>query len=223
MKAKLLIQIRNRYYSAILALLVAVGLFAFKRHILLPEIQDLTHEYQVQQQQGTEIQNIEAATKTLIDLVAQTGKSFVNILMEKDNYIEELGNLAKKHQLNISTLTSEDIIPITDSSFFTLPIQITVQGTAEQIATFIHDVHDDNRLVTIAGMSYRIEQPYSWMWRALDEDEPLSWWDISTYELPEDEEQTNLDLLDSLSTDELLRTDQLVRCSLNLHLIGDIS
>lgn len=152
-------------------------------------------------------QQVSSATQQLNTLqysIDASGKVFVDLVSNKDNYVRALGLLCDANRLNIHKMTVDDITQEEGSSIITLPVRLELQGDLYNIRSFLSDLNESEMLCRVNTLSYRLSnESFSWMWRAIDNENVVNWWDISNVKdyLLEDpdveEEEEDGELLDA--------------------------
>ena len=221
MNYEIKLRIKRRYRMALQLFIIASFVFVVSENFVQDSYNVASDKLAIQMDMDNQIATAQDATTTLNETIALTEKTFENLWAEKDTYIESLGTLAVNNQLNIHRLTADEISPLINSYLYTLPVQIEVQGTLNNISTFTKSLYDEDALICIDAMSYRLDnQPFAWMWRTLDDEPLLDWWDISAYEEAVEEHTPTLaiDPLDlSIAT---LMENKTALCYIELNFIG---
>lgn len=124
----------------------------------------------------------------------ESGKQYASLATEKDSYIAYLGNLTQENTLNINKMTVADIVT-TGSKLFSMKVEIELQGELYNVKNLVQQLYDSEMVSRINSFSYRLqsEQELQWMWRDIDDETLVSWWDVTGLEgtktEPEEEEK----------------------------------
>ena len=151
-----------------------------------------------------------------------SGKMIVSLSENKDVYVKNLGLLCNANGLNIHKMTVDDIqVDANKISYMTVELQL--QGGLRSVKEFVSDIYASQMLCRINSVSYRLaNENFSWMWRAIDDDSMIEWWDISSikdYLLEDPDATLNEDELDLLGANAFMEHGTAL-CYLNVMFIG---
>ncbi|WP_409968332.1 type 4a pilus biogenesis protein PilO [Bengtsoniella intestinalis] len=209
-------ELQHRYGVAVLLLCLALLMGLSNWLLITPWASSMNTTQSEQTQLQAEVQATQAMAIMLTENVDSAEKSFPNLLMMQEIYITQLGNTAMEKGLAIDELTAGAIFAIPENTLTALPITVAVQGAFANITDFVNTITTDDYVVVVESISYRTEGDYPWMYRAIDTMQPLAWWDVSDYALPEEtEEETPI-----LTAQDLMDCEADPVCYLSLYLIG---
>lgn len=163
-----------------LLLIVLGALCVVGRHMLTPEVSSAIAAANEITSLDTQVSNTKAEIKSLDSVIQSYGKAFVDLSENKDNYVRALGQLCNGNLLNIHKMTVGNIVS-EEGGLSNMCVELELQGDLAHIRAFIDDMYDSEMLCRINSISYRLtDETFSWMWRAIDDNDMVSWWDIST-------------------------------------------
>lgn len=151
-----------------------------------------------------------------------SGKAMVSLAENKDAYVKGLGLLCNANSLNIHKMTVDDIVTEENGMSY-MTVELQLQGNLHEVKNFVNDIYASEMMCRINSISYRLEgENFSWMWRAIDDNDMVEWWDISsiTDYLMEDpdavEEDSEMDILGA----NAFMQHGTALCYLNVQFIG---
>lgn len=151
----------------------------------------------------SQISSTQKELENLQYTIDNSGKEFIDLASNKDNYVKALGLLCDANQLNIHKMTVGDLVA-EDGGLSTMSVVLELQGSLDEVKNFVNDIYSSEMLCRINSISYRLQNStFSWMWRNIDENDVVSWWDISSVDgyLLEDpdevDDKEDWDLLDA--------------------------
>lgn len=167
--------------------------------------------------QTEELRNTTASNEAAVSsAVKETGKK-VTSAINTNQLITDVGVMANKHQLSIDKLATDAPAALSDGDLSYIACNIELRGTISEIEGFLVDLNNCKYVNKINSMSYRMDgQTYLWMYRAIDDETPISWFDISDYEKDEGNKEEEKTPLDS----ETMLKHGIVTCYLQIIFIG---
>lgn len=163
-----------------LILVVLSALCIGVRFLLAPKVDESVAAINELTALDSQVSATQKELNKLLDTIDGKGKEFVSLLEYKDAYVDALGKLCTANALNIHKMTTGDVV-IEDGNIASLGVVLELQGDLGQIRDLVNDIYDSRMVCRINSISYRLEgETFSWMWRAIDENDMVSWWDISS-------------------------------------------
>ena len=159
------------------------------------------------------ISSVDAETLSYQSTLQKAGKVFSNLQQKKEEYTSYLGETTMANRLNINKMTVDDVQPHSDG-IYTMTVSLEVQGDLYNIKNFVQQLYDSSIVNRINSFSYRLqsERYLQWMWRAVDDEQLVSWWDLSAEEETDDKE-------DTLTAEEMMKQGTAL-CYVELEFIG---
>ena len=110
-------------------------------------------------------------------------------------------------------MTVDDVQPHSDG-LYTMTVSLEVQGDLYNIKNFVQQLYDSSIVNRINSFSYRLqsERYLQWMWRAVDDEQLVSWWDLTA-----EEETTGQE--EALTAEEMMKQGTAL-CYVELEFIG---
>lgn len=214
------VKIKQNYFKAGVLLFVSLIILITTYFALMPKIDLL--EANDNKNISKEIESSYQKLENFELAIEMVDKKFSDLVVDKELFITELGSLAAENQLEICELSVQEIEIINNSTISALPVQIAVKGEVEQIALFLASIKNNDRIILINQISYRLEnQPYAYMDRVYDAQSFIAWVDevheIEVEETEPQEEMTKTSIVDTLMNTE----DAQGVCYIMLDLIGE--
>lgn len=227
MKHEVKIALIRRLKQTAILLVLALAVIAVSELYVAPWGDELAIEAAAQSDISSKIEATEKTVAQLSESMETSGKLLENLWQIRADYIAELGDMAQDHDLILVQLTSDSIFPIAEnSSVMALPITLSVQGDLDDISDFVWALTRGETLVAVKKISYRTgtTEEFSWMWRTIDENVLLPWWEISTYIEEYNLRQEKLDDSEmdvyELTVADLMNSNGDPICYLELNVIG---
>lgn len=227
MKHELKIALIRRLKQTAILLVLALSVIAVSELYVAPWGVELAVEAAAQSDINSKIEATEKTVAQLTESVETSGKTLENLWQIRADYIAELGDMAQDHNLILVQLTSDSIFPVAEnSSVMALPITLSVQGDLDDISDFVWALTRGETLVAVEKISYRTgtTEEFSWMWRTIDENVLLPWWDITSYIDDYYESQAKSGSISgvtyALTIDDLMQSSGDPTCYLELNIIG---
>lgn len=228
MKHEVKIDLIRNFKQAAIMFAIALVVVGCSELLVAPWGDALEVEMLSQRDISVEIESMEQTVIHLEGSLASSGKTFSNLWQIRADYIADLGDMAKDHDLIIGQLTSDSIFPISGTNaVMALPITISVQGDMGDISDFIWDLTQSETLVAVEKASYRTgtTEDFSWMYRSIDENVLLPWWEISSYVDAYALQQAGLEEVEieapyQLTVEDLMQSNGDPVCYLELNVIG---
>ena len=210
-------QLRFAFILCLMAVVLMVG-----RHFLI-------NDTQVNIASATELANLDSRiSSTMKDLegleysISTHGKQITSLEDNKDNYVKALGLLCDVNQLDIHSMSVDDIKKT--ESISSMDISLEVVGDISRIKDFISDVNASEMFCRVDSLSYRLQNAnFGWMAREIDKSGAIGWWnirDVSGY-LLEDDDAADEDELDLLDANAFMKHSKAL-CYLKFHFIGTV-
>ena len=208
--------------TAIIILVLAVAAFLASQMLLKPKYSELKTEIADSLSVAQKISTTVDETSRYIRTLSTSGKKFENLQTEKDKCIEFLGTVAQKNQLNINKMTADDVIPAGRMS--TMQVDIELQGSLYNVKNFVQQMYDSEIVSRINSFSYRLQgedstTTFPWMWRAIDNDTLVPWWNITGDEEPITYVSSPEENVKILNADTMMRHGTAL-CYLQVEFIG---
>lgn len=170
----------------------------------------------------TQVSNTLNQLSSLQYSIDSAGKVFVDLDENQDDYVKAIGLLCNANLLNIHKMTVGDVVA-EEGGIATMNVELELQGDLSHVRSFINDVYDSEMVVRVNSFSYRLEgDAFSWMWRAIDDNDMVSWWDISNvteYLLQDPELEADADDPAVLSAKAFMQHGTAL-CYLSIQVIG---
>lgn len=198
--------------SLVLAIL-AIGLLFVQKNILDVKYEEMRTEINSTAELSRKISSVDAETLSYQSTLQKAGKVFSNLQQKKEEYTSYLGETTMANRLNINKMTVDDVQSHSDG-LYTMTVSLEVQGDLYNIKNFVQQLYDSSIVNRINSFSYRLqsERYLQWMWRAVDDEQLVSWWDLTAEEETDDKE-------DALTAEEMMKQGTAL-CYVELEFIG---
>lgn len=198
--------------SLVLAIL-AIGLLFVQKNILDVKYEEMRTEINSTAELSRKISSVDAETLSYQSTLQKAGKVFSNLQQKKEEYTSYLGETTMANRLNINKMTVDDVQSHSDG-LYTMTVSLEVQGDLYNIKNFVQQLYDSSIVNRINSFSYRLqsERYLQWMWRAVDDEQLVSWWDLTAEEETDDKEE-------ALTAEEMMKQGTAL-CYVELEFIG---
>ena len=194
-------------------IILAIGLLFIQKNILNIKYEEMRAQINSTAELSRKISSVDAETLSYQSTLQKAGKVFSNLQQKKEEYTSYLGETTMANRLNINKMTVDDVQPHSDG-LYTMTVSLEVQGDLYNIKNFVQQLYDSSIVNRINSFSYRLqsERNLQWMWRAVDDEQLVSWWDLSAEEETDDKE-------DTLTAEEMMKQGTAL-CYVELEFIG---
>lgn len=194
-------------------IILAIGLLFIQKNILNIKYEEMRTQINSTAELSRKISSVDAETLSYQSTLQKAGKVFSNLQQKKEEYTSYLGETTMANRLNINKMTVDDVQPHSDG-LYTMTVSLEVQGDLYNIKNFVQQLYDSSIVNRINSFSYRLqsERYLQWMWRAVDDEQLVSWWDLSAEEETDDKE-------DTLTAEEMMKQGTAL-CYVELEFIG---
>lgn len=194
-------------------IILAIGLLFIQKNILNIKYEEMRTQINSTAELSRKISSVDAETLSYQSTLQKAGKVFSNLQQKKEEYTSYLGETTMANRLNINKMTVDDVQPHSDG-LYTMTVSLEVQGDLYNIKNFVQQLYDSSIVNRINSFSYRLqsERNLQWMWRAVDDEQLVSWWDLSAEEETDDKE-------DTLTAEEMMKQGTAL-CYVELEFIG---
>lgn len=194
-------------------IILAIGLLFIQKNILNIKYEEMRTQINSTAELSRKISSVDAETLSYQSTLQKAGKVFSNLQQKKEEYTSYLGETTMANRLNINKMTVDDVRPHSDG-LYTMTVSLEVQGDLYNIKNFVQQLYDSSIVNRINSFSYRLqsERYLQWMWRAVDDEQLVSWWDLSAEEETDDKE-------DTLTAEEMMKQGTAL-CYVELEFIG---
>lgn len=194
-------------------IILAIGLLFIQKNILNIKYEEMRTQINSTAELSRKISSVDAETLSYQSTLQKAGKVFSNLQQKKEEYTSYLGETTMANRLNINKMTVDDVQPHSDG-LYTMTVSLEVQGDLYNIKNFVQQLYDSSIVNRINSFSYRLqsERYLQWMWRAVDDEQLVSWWDLSAEEETDDKE-------DALTAEEMMKQGTAL-CYVELEFIG---
>lgn len=194
-------------------IILAIGLLFIQKNILNIKYGEMRTQINSTAELSRKISSVDAETLSYQSTLQKAGKVFSNLQQKKEEYTSYLGETTMANRLNINKMTVDDVQPHSDG-LYTMTVSLEVQGDLYNIKNFVQQLYDSSIVNRINSFSYRLqsERYLQWMWRAVDDEQLVSWWDLSAEEETDDKE-------DTLTAEEMMKQGTAL-CYVELEFIG---
>ena len=194
-------------------IILAIGLLFIQKNILNIKYEEMRTQINSTAELSRKISSVDAETLSYQSTLQKAGKVFSNLQQKKEEYTSYLGETTMAIRLNINKMTVDDVQPHSDG-LYTMTVSLEVQGDLYNIKNFVQQLYDSSIVNRINSFSYRLqsERYLQWMWRAVDDEQLVSWWDLTA-----EEETTGQK--DALTAEEMMKQGTAL-CYVELEFIG---
>lgn len=194
-------------------IILAIGLLFIQKNILNIKYEEMRTQINSTAELSRKISSVDAETLSYQSTLQKAGKVFSNLQQKKEEYTSYLGETTMANRLNINKMTVDDVQPHSDG-LYTMTVSLEVQGDLYNIKNFVQQLYDSSIVNRINSFSYRLqsERYLQWMWRAVDDEQLVSWWALSAEEETDDKE-------DALTAEEMMKQGTAL-CYVELEFIG---
>lgn len=194
-------------------IILAIGLLFIQKNILNIKYEEMRTQINSTAELSRKISSVDAETLSYQSTLQKAGKVFSNLQQKKEEYTSYLGETTMANRLNINKMTVDDVQPHSDG-LYTMTVSLEVQGDLYNIKNFVQQLYDSSIVNRINSFSYRLqsERYLQWMWRAVDDEQLVSWWDLTA-----EEETTGQE--DALTAEEMMKQGTAL-CYVELEFIG---
>ena len=171
-------------------LVVGVGLLFVQKNVLDVKYEEMRVEIDSTAELSRKISSVDAETLSYQSTLQKAGKIFSNLQQKKEEYTSYLGETTMANRLNINKMTVDDVVGHSDG-LYTMTVSLEVQGDLYNIKNFIQQLYDSNIVNRINSFSYRLQSDryLQWMWRAVDDEQLVPWWDLTSEEKDSDDKE----------------------------------
>ena len=193
--------------------ILAIGLLFVQKNILDVKYEEMRTQINSTAELSRKISSVDAETLSYQSTLQKAGKVFSNLQQKKEEYTSYLGETTMANRLNINKMTVDDVQPHSDG-LYTMTVSLEVQGDLYNIKNFVQQLYDSSIVNRINSFSYRLqsERYLQWMWRAVDDEQLVSWWDLTAEEETDDKEE-------ALTAEEMMKQGTAL-CYVELEFIG---
>lgn len=208
---------QKKLIIAILCLLIGVGLLFVNGNYLTPEYQSLKTELSQTASIARNIASVENQKENYERILDESGKVYGSLVTNKDEYISYLGEITMANKLNINKMTVDDVVSASNQ-MYSMTVQVELQGELYNVKNLVQQLYDSEMVSRINSFSYRLQsdRDLSWMWRGIDDETLVPWWELSEEELEQMEETEELS---TLCADDLLAHGTAL-CYLEVEFLG---
>lgn len=177
-----------KYLQILLILVVLCIMVVFGRYFLAFQITSQIDSAKELTMLESEVQAANQKLENLESRLQNSSKTMISLSGNSDKYVKALGLLCEANGVNINKMSVSDVKQdqvgsASSSNVSIMPIALELQGSLAQIRAFIQDLFDSEMVCKIESVSYRQEnQTFAWMWRDIDENNMIDWWDITDVE-----------------------------------------
>ena len=198
---------------SLILIILAIGLLFIQKNILNIKYEEMRTQINSTAELSRKISSVDAETLSYQSTLQKAGKVFSNLQQKKEEYTSYLGETTMANRLNINKMTVDDVQPHSDG-LYTMTVSLEVQGDLYNIKNFVQQLYDSSIVNRINSFSYRLqsERYLQWMWRAVDDEQLVSWWDLTAEEETDDKE-------DALTAEEMMKQGTAL-CYVELEFIG---
>lgn len=198
---------------SLILIILAIGLLFIQKNILNIKYEEMRTQINSTAELSRKISSVDAETLSYQSTLQKAGKVFSNLQQKKEEYTSYLGETTMANRLNINKMTVDDVQPHSDG-LYTMTVSLEVQGDLYNIKNFVQQLYDSSIVNRINSFSYRLqsERYLQWMWRAVDDEQLVSWWDLTA-----EEETTGQE--DALTAEEMMKQGTAL-CYVELEFIG---
>ena len=219
-------QRKKKLIITLILLVVCIAMFAVSYYFFSPRYQSMRQTISDSSSLVRKINSVEAESAHYAQMIDESGKEFGDLFIEKNDYIEFIGDVIKQNRLNINKMTVDDTVYNTDG-VNTLKTEIELQGDLYNIKNMIQQLYDSEVASRIGSFSYRLQvnkENYPWMWRDLDDISHVEWWDLQWNEEQYLREQFKAGEIKEepvhlISADDLLKHGTAL-CYIEIYLLG---
>lgn len=206
------------------AIFIVIGFLMFGlRFFIAPAAESKISSAEEMTKLDQQVSNTTQQLNNLQYTIDASGKIFIDLYSNKDNYVRALGLLCDANKLNIHKMTVGDIAEDEATEIITLPVRLELQGDLYNIRSFLNDLNTSEMLCRVNTLSYRLSnESFSWMWRAIDDENVVNWWDISDvkdYLLSDPDEEIDEDVSELLDASVFMRHSSAL-CYMEVQFIG---
>lgn len=146
------------------------------------ELFQVAQEKQADYQQYQVLSNKAAEKEQSVALLKESLSQYptVDRLITQKEFVDFAGNICDRNQLKLNKMTGGTLAAEEDAA--RIQFQIEVQGKPEGMRTFLESLSTLPSLLTVKQVSYRRADDFTWLYRNIDEDKILTWWDMSNQE-----------------------------------------
>lgn len=198
---------------SLILIILAIGLLFIQKNILNTKYEEMRTEINSTAELSRKISSVDAETLSYQSTLQKAGKVFSNLQQKKEEYTSYLGETTMANRLNINKMTVDDVQSHSDG-LYTMTVSLEVQGDLYNIKNFVQQLYDSSIVNRINSFSYRLqsERYLQWMWRAVDDEQLVSWWDLTA-----EEETTGQE--EALTAEEMMKQGTAL-CYVELEFIG---
>lgn len=198
---------------SLILIILAIGLLFIQKNILNIKYEEMRTQINSTAELSRKISSVDAETLSHQSTLQKAGKVFSNLQQKKEEYTSYLGETTMANRLNINKMTVDDVQPHSDG-LYTMTVSLEVQGDLYNIKNFVQQLYDSSIVNRINSFSYRLqsERYLQWMWRAVDDEQLVSWWDLTA-----EEETTGQE--EALTAEEMMKQGTAL-CYVELEFIG---
>lgn len=198
---------------SLILIILAIGLLFIQKNILNIKYEEMRTQINSTAELSRKISSVDAETLSYQSTLQKAGKVFSNLQQKKEEYTSYLGETTMANRLNINKMTVDDVQPHSDG-LYTMTVSLEVQGDLYNIKNFVQQLYDSSIVNRINSFSYRLqsERYLQWMWRAVDDEQLVSWWDLTA-----EEETTGQE--EALTAEEMMKQGTAL-CYVELEFIG---
>lgn len=210
-------KVKRRYIVTLVLVLciMAIGAYTIK---ITPEVSKVEQTYNDQMQKAEKAKNLNASTESNINAVKSQKKDPCHDLV-KSQYIADFGKLAEAHNLSIDKMMNTNPENLTGGDLSVMTFNVELRGKLDDIHNLLESLNNKKYISTVKSISYRLDgQTYLWMYRSIDEQSPITWWDISDYSKESSSENTE-ENLSELTVDALMEHN-IATCYLQIDFVG---
>lgn len=210
--------IRNRLIIILLLLVLGAAITFVEHNNFAPEYESLKSQISEVSATAAKITGVQEQTQDYKEILASSGKTYGNLVLDKDEYVSYLGEITLANNLNINKMTVNDIVEA-ENNMNAMTVRLELQGDLYNVKNFIQQLYETDSVNRIVSFSYRLqsERDLLWMWRGIDDELLVSWWDLTGNDaertvVPDEEE-------DVLDAEELL-AHGIALCYLEIEFLG---
>lgn len=171
-------------------LVIGAGLLFVQKNVLDVKYEEMRVEINSTAELSRKISSVDAETLSYQSTLQKAGKVFSNLQQKKEEYTSYLGETTMANRLNINKMTVDDVVGHSDG-LYTMTVSLEVQGDLYNIKNFIQQLYDSSIVNRINSFSYRLQSDryLQWMWRAVDDEQLVPWWDLTSEEKDSDDKE----------------------------------
>ena len=211
--------LQGRLLMAVLCVAVGVLALSLNEWFVEPRYSELKANISATSTIVKNISAVERQKNNYEMILDESGKTYNNLMENKDQYIALLGEITMANKLKINKMTVDDIHQVGDGQLYSMKIQIELQGELYNVKNLIQQLYDSETVSRINSFSYRLQNDYNlmWMWRTMDDETLVPWWDMT--DSPIKDITGNTEEAEPISADDLLAHGSAL-CYLEIEFLG---